>query len=635
MSIIGSNFRLTGIASGLDTEKIVSDLMRVERIPLTKLEQQKQLAEWRQDAYREFTNALRGFNQKFFDVARPASYLLSDKAFKVLTATSASQEYVSVKGTSEAEVGSHTVKVMQLATADTAVSGGSVSKPITGEVTDFNLSGKSIRVTLDGVTREITLANYDDLDDLIGDATGGLQKLLDDAFGSGKIAVSNASGELQLSTEGGASKLTLYSGTADDGLASLGINSGASNRISMRSTLSDLVEQLNGTLTFDASGNVSFEINGAAFTFSEDDTLTVVMTAINNDKKANARMRYDEASDTFSITAKQTGAGDNIRISETAGTFFSSIGINASDPITIEGVDAIAVIDNVTVTRSTNTFTVNGIEYTLKNPHPAVGDGETITVEQDVDSVVDSIKSFVDEYNNLIDMFSTTLSEKYDRNYLPLSNEQKEAMTEHEIEKWENKAKTGLLRNDPILQEIQSSMRMALIDSVEGVGISLSSIGISSTSYLDKGKLTINEEKLKEAIRQRPDEVKSLFKQTSESEPNYTRSLTTSQRQTRYQEQGLLFRISDIIENNISIIRDSSGRKGTLLEKAGIEGDTSANNSTLARDIYTYNERISELLVKLVKKEENYYWQFSQLEKHMNQMNSQMDWLVSQLSAMS
>jgi flagellar hook-associated protein 2 len=177
-------------------------------------------------------------------------------------------------------------------------------------------------------------------------------------------------------------------------------------------------------------------------------------------------------------------------------------------------------------------------------------------------------------------------------------------------------------------------MRMALIEPVEGVSINLSSIGITSRSYQDNGKLHIDEDKLRQAIINRPDEVKDLFKQQSQTIPSYTRNLKADERNVRYKEQGLFWRLSDIIEDNISILRDDNGRKGILLEKAGMEGDTSEFNSSLSKDISSFDERISELYSKLLAKEEGYYRQFAELEKYMNQMNAQMDWLFSQLSVM-
>ncbi|NLL95689.1 MAG: flagellar filament capping protein FliD [Clostridiaceae bacterium] len=636
MAIINSNFRLTGLASGLDTDQMVRDLMKVERFPLTKLEQQKQLTQWRQEAYRDFTNALRGFKEKFFDITKQTSYLLSDNAYKAFAVKSSGDEYVTARGTSIAEVGTHTIKVVQLATADKAVSDAPVSKPISGTVKDFQLSGKSIILNLDGVTREIDLSDYANMSELIGDGKtdNGLQRLVNDAFGEGKIMVSNVSGQLQLTTGNGATQLTAMYGTKGmEGLNSLGISSGDSNRIVTSSTLIGISDKLAGAFNFNAEGNVEFEINGEKFKFSQNDTMLKVMETVNNSAKANVRIRYDETTDTFSITAKQTGAGDNIRIKDTAGTFFAAIGIDTENPIKAEnqGVDAKVIIDGVEIARSTNVFTVNGIEYTLRKEHTVENPQASITVEQNVDAVVDNIKLFVEEYNKLVDKFITTLSEKQDRNYLPLSSEEKEALSEDEIEKWEKAAKSGILRNDPILSKIQSDMRMALLDSVEGIGINLSSIGITSKSYQDKGKLYIDEERLKEAIREKPDEVKNLFIMRSESVPSYTRNLTQAERSERYKQQGLFHRIADIIEDNISTFRDKNDKKGILLEKAGIQGDLSEFRSNLSMSITSYDERISEMLTKLSKKEENYYRQFSQLEKYMNQMNSQMNWLMSQL----
>ena len=353
---------------------------------------------------------------------------------------------------------------------------------------------------LDGVTREIRMSDYTRLDGegnidyeksmeaLIGDGEtdNGLQRLVNDAFGEGKIMVSNNSGQLQLSTGNGATQLTtVYGSEGTEGLKSLGISQGDSNRISTDSTLLGLANKLEGEFNFNEEGNVSFEINGEEFTFSQNDTMSNVMETINDNAKANVNMRYDEITDTFSITAKQTGAGDNVRLNETSGSFFSAIGIDSENPISAEnqGTDAIAVIDGVRVARSSNTFTVNGVEYTLRKAHTASNPDDTITLEQDIDGVYDLIESFVEEYNNIVDKFTTTLSEKYDRSYKPLSDDEKADMTEDQIEKWEQRAKSGILRNDSLLEDIQRNMRMALMDTVEGVGMSLSSIGISSKSY--------------------------------------------------------------------------------------------------------------------------------------------------------
>lgn len=622
-----TKLRLVGMASGLDTDTIVQQLMFIEKQPLYKLQRQKQLMEWRMEAYREITNALRSFKEQFFDITKRTSYLLSETAFKTFKVSSSADEYVTARGTASAQVGSHKVFVEQLATAAKAEGEKGISNPITsGEITDFNLKDKAITVTLDGVTKKIYLDDYEDVEDL----QTKLQNKLDEAFGGGKINITiEDGGRIQFTTGEGVTKLTFVSG---DALSDLGISPGTSNRISTSSTLAELKNKLKNELKFDADGNVSFTINGKTFTFSENDTLKNIISTINNDKDINVTISYDEVEDRFTITSKQTGAGKNISFADSEdSSFLAALGLSESN--ISDGQDAVVYIDNVKIVRSSNTFTVNGIEYTIRKPHPNESSAATITVEQDIDTVFNAIKSFVDEYNKLIDMLNLKLSEKYDRNYQPLTDDEKEEMTEDEIKKWEAKAKTGLLRNDSILQQIQQKMRTALMDAVEGVGLNLAAIGISSTSYRDNGRLTINEDKLRKALTENPDEVMGLFIKTSDTVPSYDRDLSAEERKTRYKEAGVLHRISDILNDYISTVRDKNGYKGILLERAGMEGDMSQFENSLSKEIKSFEERISELYVKLYEKEEKYYRQYTVLEKYMNQMNSQLNWLLSQLGA--
>jgi flagellar hook-associated protein 2 len=123
----------------------------------------------------------------------------------------------------------------------------------------------------------------------------------------------------------------------------------------------------------------------------------------------------------------------------------------------------------------------------------------------------------------------------------------------------------------------------------------------------------------------------NLFVKESTSYSSYSRNLTSDQRKTRYGEEGLAFRLSDIIEDNISTFRDSSGRKGILLETAGITGDMSEFSNTIYDQIKDYNTKISDLSRLLSDKETKYYEKFARLERAISQMNSQSSWLSSQL----
>jgi flagellar hook-associated protein 2 len=636
--MINSRLRLIGISSGLDTDSIVQQLMRVERMKVDKVTQDRQLLEWKRDDYRSIINLLRGFKDQFFNVLKPASYMFSPNNYKKYNITSTDSSVVTAVGTSTAAVGSHTVIVQKLATADEALSTGKVTRALqskevitTGADSDVvNASGKKINITLDGVTREITMGSYTE-STTVEDLALDLQEKINTAFGGGKILVTESGGKITFDTTGGASRLTLVKGSTDDGLSYLHFDSGASNRINISEKLESLALKFSNGLTFDDNGNLTFSINSKNFTFSKSTTLLDMMSTINGDSDAKVNIMYDESTDKFKITAKQLGTGDNIKITQSGGNFFDGASmISTGSPVTNQGRDAVVIIDGETLVRSSNTVTVNGVTYTLLKESAVT---QTISLKQDVESIYNNIKNFIEKYNEIIENINKKLTEKYDKNYPPLTDEQKAVMNEKDIEKWEEKAKTGLLRNDRLLENIVVNIRMALYDSIKGVSTTLAGIGISSTSYHDKGKLRIDEARLKEAIQNDPDGVMNLFCKQSASYPSYERTLSSDERKVRYEEQGLAYRIYDIIEDNISTFRDNFGKKGLLLERAGIEDDMTEFSNAISDQIKQKDALIETLMDKLYRKEEMYYAKFAAMERILAQMNSQSAWLYQQFES--
>lgn len=620
MSGFTSQLRLTGF-SGFDTESIVSQLMKAEKIPLDALRQKRTLVEWKQEAYREVSSTLKGFQTKFFDIVNRSTYMLSENSIKPMAAKSSNNAYVTASGTAQASAGTQTIRIQQLATADTMVSSGTISKDISGSIaTERNLAGKRIYVNLDGVTKTIALKDYTEYTET--DIQADIQNSLNNAFGTDKLKVTVTGGKISIGTQpdSGVTKVTLSEPSdGTGGLSGLGITFGASNRISLNSKLESVV-----------GGPVSIRINGELITANANETLGQLFDKINNSPEANARISYDEITDTITLKSKQTGDGDNLLIQDTGANFLSAFKL---DNLT-NGQDAIVYINDsdVPLVRSSNNFTVNGINYTLNKAHEDGMPGETITVEQDTETVIKNIKSFIDEYNKLIESLNTKTKESYDRDYLPLTDEQKEAMEEKDIENWEKRAKTGLLRNDSILQQIINSMRRALYEKVEGSALALKDIGIESRSYMDNGKLYLDEDKLKEVLLKNPDGVTKLLNGVSENNPTYSRDLTPAQRQDRFSKSGVFQRIADIIEDNISTKRNKDNKKGILLEKAGIEGDLSVTKNLMYEELERYDDRIDDLIDILIRKEENYYKKFSRLETMLSQMNQQSAWIASQFS---
>jgi flagellar hook-associated protein 2 len=637
-NLFSSKMRLGGLATGFDTDSMVSNLMRIERMPLDRLFQSKQLAQWKKDEYREITNLLRSVKEEYFNVLKPKNYMLSQATYNKMNTISSNSSVVTAEAGLNAIAGEHEVIVTSLAKAAKIKSQGNVTSPITSkssiEVSDIeNISKKNITITLDGISKNIAMGSYGNscsVEDLAID----LQEKIDTAFGAGKVNIKVEKIEtdkwISLSTKGGASKITMTSGSLDDGLKYLHIESGSSNRLDTKQTLEDLSFHLAKNLVFDDNGNLEFSINGKEFIISKDTTLEEMINTINRGDEARVSMMYDEVSDKFQIIAKQTGAGETIEIAEKSGNFFNEmLGINQGFNNVEKGKDATVIIDGESITRSSNNFIVNGVAYSL---HKTSTEAQNISVNHDVDGIYDTIVSFVDTYNNLIEKINDKLSQEYDRDFQPLTQQQRDIMSEKDIEKFETQAKTGLLRNDSILEKIVLNLRKALFDKVDDSNINLTNLGITTGAYYEKGKLKINETELKKAIADNPEGITELFIKKSEEYSGHNRTLDEKQRAARYEESGLAQRIFDIIEDNISSIRDSRGEKGILLEKAGIQGDASEFSNLIYNEIRTYDSKIDALYAKLIEKENYYYKKLATMEQIIGNMNAQSNWLTAQIS---
>ena len=190
-------------------------------------------------------------------------------------------------------------------------------------------------------------------------------------------------------------------------------------------------------------------------------------------------------------------------------------------------------LNGATFTNNTNTFSINGLTITAT---ALTGDNEvTISTENDVDGIYDSIKSFISDYNSLIKEIDTAYNAASAKGYEPLTSDEKSAMTDDQVKEWEDKIKTSLLRRDGTLSSISNMMKTDMLRSfnINGKAYSLSSFGISTAGYFssgdnEKGVLHIdgdsddstsasNEDKLKAALANDPDAVISFFSQLADN----------------------------------------------------------------------------------------------------------------------
>jgi len=645
-STVNGTTRVTGLSSGLDVDSIVEQLMTAEKAKkLNKLEQKVQTVEWTQTAYRDITSAVQEFCSTYFDTTSSSSMLSSSTFLQY--AVSSSDSAVTATCTSAATAGNHTIEVGQLATKATLASGASVSKDVQGsaEAAYTSLSDKSFVMTLDGTSYTVDLAEVTDLD--------SLQTAIDDAVGEGKVTVSEDTDTNYLvitAADDGVQAISISAPTTGtSGLTDLfGSDPILANRLDTSDTLATIADQLSSAtdLTFNGDGQIELTINGTAFTFDQDDTLAEMMSKVNK-ADVGATMTYNSLTGELGMTAKNTGAGNSLVVSEVLsqaatetaeaiqGSNFLAVMLGKSTP----GLDAKVTVDGQALTRSSNTMTVAGVTYTVSEETTSEA---TISVTQDTDGVYDNISSFVDDYNTLIATINTAIDATYDSDYPPLTTAEKADMTTDEITDWEAKAKVGLLAGDSTLKSLLSGLRTSLIDSVSGQTISLSSIGITSGTYDEEGKLYIDEETLTNAIASNAEGIMTLFTQQASSttlagksigSTASLRSLSASELSTRYKEEGIAYRFYDTLQKNISTIRDNSGNKGTLLEKAGVESDTTETDNALSTLLDKYNAALDDEEDRLEDFEDNLYTKYSALETYINSMNTKLSALTSYVSS--
>lgn len=459
-----------------------------------------------------------------------------------------------------------------------------------------------------------------------------IQTLVDDAefgFGEDKITVKVENNKIVLeSTDPNVS--VSASAAENRGLEAIGLDGPhRSNKLDLDANIYDIRDSFAIPLTIDEQNTeISFVINDQTFSFdSRTTSMNKIMSTVNSNAAAGVRMSYDSLNGKFVLESRETGVTTRINAADSSGGLLASLSLTAEN---VTGSDASITYDDgingeQVITRSTNSFNINGIVFNLKKDFEGAAE---LSVTSDPTKAVELIKGFVEKYNELLDKINTKLAEKREYAYEPLTDEQKDAMTEDEIKRWEEKAKSGLLGGDSLLRAIVTELRNAVISNVEGAGLTLADIGIKSNSWVDKGKLYVDEEKLKKALAENPTGVFELF--TRQSDVSYNSAVgNASARNERFRESGLIYRFYDVIQDNIRTIT-IGGHRGALLEKAGMTGDRSVFNNTLYQQIADYDRKIAELNDELIMKENRYYIQFAQLEKLINDMNSQSMWLARQ-----
>ncbi|RJE85639.1 flagellar cap protein FliD [Paenibacillus sp. 1011MAR3C5] len=358
-----------------------------------------------------------------------------------------------------------------------------------------------------------------------------------------------------------------------------------------------------------SSGTVT--VNGVPIQFNKStDTIQSLVKKINDNKEAKVTALYDSTSGKVSITANATGEGDVVL----GGDFSAAANlITGVDPKA--GENATAIVNGLQMSSQTNQITVNGTTIQLKQLS-GTGGASTITVGTNTDKILDTIKNFVSEYNKVLEQVNTKLGEERYRKFDPLTEEQKEAMSDKQVELWEEKARSGLLRNDSILSQTVSNLRMA---ATSGFGdpadkFNIQTIGITTGKWFEGGKLVIeNEQALRDAIEADPEKIMSLFTAKSAEEPAAGYSKVNNP------NTGVFTRMSDILMDSLKQLSDRAGTSQTSTSSTG----SFLENSLLGTQKRDLNSRMADLNRRLTMLETQYYKQFTAMETAINRYNSQ------------
>ena len=384
----------------------------------------------------------------------------------------------------------------------------------------------------------------------------------------------------------------------------------ASNKISSGSTLSDL------GFKPEADGTYKLNINGTEISLDKKSTISSMMSAVNK-SAAGVTMTYSSLTNSFTLESKELGGAGKVEVGDTS--LGRSLGL-VDDNGTVgasEGQNAIFEINGKEVYLNDNTYTLDGNTFTF-NDNMTIGETYTVNIAKDSTTVKDALKKFVESYNKLIDdvygyIGKSPAKDDDGNTYEPLTDAEKEEMSEDEITKWEEKAKQGVLYNDSTVSTVMSQMRSALYTSVtldDGSKFGIYNLGIKTSSeWSEHGKLQIDENAFDKAFENNEDAIIKLFTDS---------------------DTGMMKKLNSVIDGAVKS-SGAANTRGTLVRKAGKADSSVTTDSTIYKEMVKMQDRLKELQDRYDTKEE-YWWKvFTNMETAMADLNSQTSYISSYL----
>ncbi|WP_366160973.1 flagellar filament capping protein FliD [Bacillus infantis] len=692
--------RIGGLASGMDTDQLVADLMKAERMPLDKMKQKKQVMEWQRDDYRSMNTLLLNFRTELTQMKLSTSY-------RARSTSSTNDAKVTATATSAAALASYSISnVKRLASAATKVNTGALSadgKKIdaskslsessgsfaeaiewnSGSVETKNITpteaGKEFSLGLEGVKLAagttssmnvkvngksyavVTDLNQLNENNVYVDTENGKLTFKNSIAKSSSIKVDYIADKKidTFSFTDDASSLTLSKGqpssissivitNKDQQASSYKVVTDGENGLWTITDSSDKkvgsVDPATGKVMFDginlkdASVKVEYQQNyfnfnvgshtskgyvSENFNIQSSESLNNVINKVNT-SSAGVTMFYDSYTDKVTLTRTETGNFHGLESNPvdkdgkpitrtsadeeivTSGKFIENV-LKFSGAPEKGGDNAIFTINGLETERNSNTFDISGVTFTLKQTFSDTP--VDIAISNNTNDIYENIKGFVDKYNELIGKIQGEISEEKYKSYTPLTDEQREQLSDKQQEQWEEKAKSGTLRRDPTLTSLLTQMRTDFYTSVNSEGINplykqLSAIGIKTTAnYLEGGKLEINEAELKKAIEADPASIEKLFNASG----------------TTNDQKGIVQRLYDTVNTSMEKVKLKAGNSFSTNQQF-----------TMGKQLDSLNKSIDSFESRLTQVENRYWSQFTAMEKAIQRSNEQMAYLMQQ-----
>lgn len=617
--------RITGMNSGLDTEAIINELASARSVKVQKIEKNQTKLSWKIDAWKELNTKIYSL---YSDVISDMRF---DYAYAKKTTKVSNSDAVTVMTAGDAMNGVQSMKIKHM--AKTGYLTGAKIEASSGEKLLANMEGldwlkdsnksMSFKVTVGGEEKEIRLTGYNTLNDVVDKFKEvGLEAKFDTASNRFFIT-SKETGEAANFTM--APSVREAAKVPDERVVEPEWSSldPAAQQNWWNGLASDEQQKWSdgwNVLTADEQARYGNDIRQFAY-----DTLR--NEAIDANKKRddiiadNNKIPAENAASASEFSSVLKGLG--LLTADVAADIEKKYGVTSFTDEEIKagkaahmiaGQDAEIELNGVTFKSKTNTFEINGLTMTV---HKETKDEEiTLTTEQDTSGIYDTIKNFIKKYSELINEMDKLYNAESASKYEPLTKEEKDALSDTEVEEWEKKIKESLLRRDTTLSSVSSALKEVMLSTSlsggknekgEDITITLAYFGIETLGYFkakdnEKSAYHINgdpddsdvknyEDKLKKAIATEPDTVISFFKKLANN-------------------------LYDTLEDKMAKTDYSSSF-------------TVYNDKQMALELKEYDSKIATEQKKLNDYIDRWYEKFSQMEVALGKLNSQQSSISS------